>query len=63
MNKHCVTVMRMNPRVLELYTQGKAPKPIWDILGEKCFKSKAAKERYVKRMTRHRPGRARITAD
>lgn len=60
---HCVTVMRANPRSIRLFEQGKAKKVIWDILGERCFRSKAAKDRYVKKMTKPRPGRARITAD
>ena len=59
---HCVTVVRMNPRVLKAFMQGKVPKPIWEILGERCFKSKAAADRYVKKMTRFRPNRARIEA-
>jgi hypothetical protein len=61
--KHCVTVMRMNPRVMRLFEQGKAPKPIWDVVGERCFTSKAARDRYVKKMSRFRPGRARIEVE
>lgn len=59
---HCVEVWRMNPRVLKLYEQGKAPKPIWDPVGDRCFRSKAAAKRYMDRMNRFRPGRARIEA-
>lgn len=60
--KYCVEVVRMNPASIRLYERGEASKVRFDVLGSRCFSSKAKAETYRKRMERSRSGRARIYA-
>ena len=63
MAKHCVLVSVTDWRSIRAFQRDGRSKILWRDLGSRCFGTKAAAVRYAQKMSRYRPGRARISVD